>query len=496
MRKAPNTRLARGVAIGRRRSPSRSRRSRARPARAIRRPRSPRAWCASGVWSRVAEGRREIEPQQREAPLARDGLRAQRFAAALHAEQQQPARQRAGRSLRASSPNARRRSREPALQLAEPADVGETVAATRGTRARACGAAPGASRARSRAPPRRRGRPLASQALRNTRTASSPVSPSAARTQSSSTLGRRASRSACSRALSRTAPAARLRSAAAARRAPPRARARAAVRSRADQHDRLPCAGRAARAESRRRRSAERLVEHRGARRAARTRRAPRSLRSRARPRRASRRLRPARRDRPRSDQRDAARARTPRGARSSSAQRALLLEALERDQAPARADQQRELVARSRSCAQSMSAVTRTTSSYVVAPSASLRSAASRSVSMPSTRAACAISFASLALVDQLAHAAPDVEHLEHARCARRGPCGGTSTQPSPQRTFSSLAALDRHLDAERVDLVGQSARLRPRSASRSGGSAAARARRAARSRAGSARRRARRAA
>ena len=45
-----------------------------------------------GALGRAAERGREVEPQQREAPLARHRLGAQRFSAALHAEQQQAAR--------------------------------------------------------------------------------------------------------------------------------------------------------------------------------------------------------------------------------------------------------------------------------------------------------------------------------------------------------------------------------------------------------------------
>ncbi len=65
----------------------------------------------------------------------------------------------------------------------------------------------------------------------------------------------------------------------------------------------------------------------------------------------------------------------------------ALLLEALERDELVARAQEQRELFVRRP--AHWASAVRRATSSKVVAPSASLRIAASRSDAMPSTRAA-----------------------------------------------------------------------------------------------------------
>src|SRR4030095_2051046 len=73
----------------------------------------------------ACEGRGEVEAQQREAPLARDCLRTQRLAAALHTEQQQPAWRRqteASRLLAEGTPALG----EPGLQLAEPADVAET----------------------------------------------------------------------------------------------------------------------------------------------------------------------------------------------------------------------------------------------------------------------------------------------------------------------------------------------------------------------------------
>src|SRR5208337_1637488 len=76
--------------------------------------------------------------------------------------------------------------------------------------------------------------------------------------------------------------------------------------------------------------------------------------------------------------------------------ERTLFLESVEDDETPARADEEGELLGRiHRACAHPQSAVTRITSSKGVMPSASLRSAPSRSVSMPSRRPACAISVA-----------------------------------------------------------------------------------------------------
>jgi len=69
----------------------------------------------------IAERRRQVEPQQREFPLARDRLRTQGLAAALHAEQEQAARRGQAELARILAERAAALA-QPPLQLAESAD--------------------------------------------------------------------------------------------------------------------------------------------------------------------------------------------------------------------------------------------------------------------------------------------------------------------------------------------------------------------------------------
>ena len=154
VRKAPNTRLAARVRGRSRRSPSRSRRSRAPPARATRPPRWPRAWSPRGCAQR--------SPKAAARSRRSSGKRHSRATALAESDLPQPCTPSSRRPRGAGSPKLARLVAEgaaplaqPALQLAEAADLREVVAAASvEARAPACGAAPSASRA-----PPVRGRP-------------------------------------------------------------------------------------------------------------------------------------------------------------------------------------------------------------------------------------------------------------------------------------------------------------------------------------------------